>query len=73
MNELYHLWVENRDGMEYCDNLILDDSIVEEIRNRLDKDVRIADYVLERELSTRLLTVDEVINDLEPFLGSVLR
>jgi hypothetical protein len=73
MNELYHLWVENRDGVEYCDNLILDDSTLEEIRNRLDKDVRIADYVLERELSTRLLTVDEVINDLEPFLGGVLR
>lgn len=69
MNELYHLWVENQDGKEYCDNLVLDSSTAQEICRRLDDDTRIADYVLERETATRHLTVGEVMEDIEVFLN----
>ncbi|HLJ25217.1 MAG TPA: hypothetical protein VKY85_00750 [Candidatus Angelobacter sp.] len=74
MSELYHLWVQNQDGEEYCDNVFLeDDTAAEEIRERLDHDDRVADYTLEREKPTSVLTADEVLEDLEPLLlGSLV-
>jgi hypothetical protein len=69
VRELYHLWVQNQDGAEYCDNLVLDSPAAQEICRRLGDDPRVADYVLERETATRHLTIDEAMGDLEVFLS----
>lgn len=70
MSDLYHLWVENQEGAEYCDNIVLENrDKAEEIRKRLDADDRVADYTLEQERAVLPMTPEEVMGDLEPFLA----
>jgi len=70
MSELYHLWVQNQDGAEYCENVLLNGvETAEQIRQRLDEDGRVFDYTLEREKSTVPLTTDEAMEDVETFLA----
>ena len=72
MSELYHLWVQNQDGAEYCDNILLHGiETAEGIRKRLAEDGRVFDYTLEQERSTVAVTIDKVMEDLDPFLAGI--